>query len=306
MIRRAFLLSMLVVPAMFAVDSSLLSLVPADAKVTGGIQVSRTVNSPFGQYVLNQMGQSNKDLQDFINATGFDPRRDVQEIVFASTGEPKAPGLVLARGVFNGPQILSAIRAKEPTMTQIAYRGLQLLEKNGHSIAIADGWLGIAGDSAMVRAAIDRRSASGFASPVVIKASTVGAKYDAWMVTNGVFVAPLPGKNGNSNPMTGGLQGIVETSGGLTFGSTVQFAGEAVTRSDKDAQALVDVVKFISGMVQMNTNNPDMQKLQPLLDSLQVSAQGTTVKMSFSIPEAELEQMMKPHARGPRTAVNRQ
>lgn len=83
------MLSVLALPAMFAVDSSLLSLIPAEAKVAGGVQVARTLGSPFGQYVLAQMGQSNKDLQEFIDATGFDPRRDLQEIVFASLGEQK-------------------------------------------------------------------------------------------------------------------------------------------------------------------------------------------------------------------------
>jgi hypothetical protein len=106
-------------------------------------------------------------------------------------------------------------------------------------------------------------------------------------------------------PGSAGLQGIVETSGGVTFGATIQFAGEALTRSDKDAQALVDVVKFITSMMQMNSTNPDTQKLQPILDSLQVSAQGTTVKMSFSIPQMELERLVQPRARTARTLVAR-
>ncbi len=305
MIRRFFLLSAIAAVAVFGADNSLLSLVPADAKVAGGVQVTRTVASPFGQYVLSQMGQNNAHLQEFIDATGFDPRRDLQELVFASTGAPtggqKGPGVVLARGVFNGPQILNAIKAKEPAGTLTTYRGVPLFDKNNHGVAIADGWLAIAGEINMVKAALDRRAGSGAASPLVTKAAAAGSRYDAWMVTNGVFVAPLPGKAGGS-PLAGGLQGIVETSGGLTFGNNVQFSGEALTRSAQDAQALVDVVKFITSMVQLNASNPEAQKLQPLLSSLQVAAEGTTVRMSFSIAQGDLEQLMQPRKAGVRAA----
>lgn len=308
MIRRSLLLSGLAVAlsatAAFAADTSLISLVPADAKVVGGVQVSRTASSPFGQYVLAQMGQNNAQMQEFIDATGFDPRRDLQEVVFAATAEKRGPGVVIARGVFNGPQILAAIRAKSPTAgTATTYRGVPLLEKDGHSIGIADGWLAVAGESNMVRAALDRRAGSGAASALAQKAASSASRYDAWMVTNGTFIAPLPGKNGN-NPMSG-IEGIVETSGGLTFGSMVQFSGEALTRSDKDAQALVDVVKFITGMMQMNANNPEVQRLQPLFDSLKVSAQGTTVRMSFAVPSSDLEQLMQPRSAGKKTAARR-
>jgi hypothetical protein len=309
MIRRTFLLTALFAAvsttAAFGADTALLAMVPANATVAGGVAVARTAGSPFGQYVLAQMGQNNAHMQEFIDATGFDPRRDLQEVVFAAVGEQKGPGVVLARGVFNGPQIMSAIKAKTPAGgTLSTYGGVPLFEKNGHAVAIAEGWLAVAGESSMVRAALDRRSASGLASTVAQKAATTASKYDAWMVTSGVFVPPLPGKQG-ANPMGAGLQGVVETSGGLTFGAMVQFSGEALTRSDKDAQALVDVVKFLTGMIQMNTKNPETQKLQPIFDSLKVTAEGTSVRMSFSIPESDLEQLVRPRAGAKRTAAVR-
>jgi len=294
----------------FAADPTLIALVPAEVKVIGGVNVARAENSPFGQYVLSQIRDSDKDFENFVSASGFDPRRDVREVVFASNAAgQKAPGVVIASGVFNGPQILSAIQAKETGGTMTTYKGVSLLDKDGHSVGFADGSFAFAGQSALVRAAIDRRGTSAPLSAFASKALATGNLYDVWMVTSGLFVAPLPKAKGpNSNALSAvNLQGILETSGGLTLGTVVQFNAEALTRSNQDAQAMADVVKFIASMVGTNGNqNSEFAAIQTILQSLNVQTDGTTVKMSFSIPEQDLEKLInaKPrHARTQRAAV---
>jgi hypothetical protein len=48
-------------------------------------------------------------------------------------------------------------------------------------------------------------------------------------------------------------------------------------------------------MVQVNgSQNPDVQKLQPVLDSLEVKAEANIVKVSVAIPQSDLEQIVKP------------
>ncbi len=283
--------------SVFAADTALLTLAPASAKVIGGIHVDRTRNSQFGQFVLAQMNSSDSNFQEFVSATGFDPRRDLLEVVFASSEAGKnAPSLVMARGIFNGPQIFAAIKAKAESGAVTKYRGVDILDlKNGNaSLAFVDGSLALAGDPGMLRAALDRRAGAGTASALTAKATTASGKYDAWMVTNGVFVAPLPNSGSGNGPQVPNLQGILETSGGLTFGSIIRFNGEALTRSDKDAQGLADVVRFLASMIQMNGgNNPEMQIVQSLFTSLDVKAEASTVKLSFSLPEADLEKLMQ-------------
>lgn len=277
-----------------AAEAPLLSLIPAEAKVIGGIHVDRTVNSPFGQFVLAQINNDEKGLQEIITTTGFDPRRDLREIVFASTTGQKGPGVVLARGVFNGPQILAALRAKGGgTVTN--YKGVDVLEGaagKGGAIAIAEGATAFAGDPALVRASLDRRAGATGTGALTAKATAVSGRYDAWMVTSGQLVAPLPRSGAKGSTVIPSLEGILETSGGLTFGSIIRFAGEAITRSDKDALALADVVRFLGSMIQLNGgNNPELQKLQPIFDSLEVKAAANVVTMSFAIPQVDLEKL---------------
>jgi len=86
---------------------------------------------------------------------------------------------------------------------------------------------------------------------------------------------------------------VQQASGGIKFGQTVQLSAEAITRSPKDASALVDVVKFVAGLIQTNRQgDKTAAQVSTLLDGLQTSAQGNTMTMTLAIPEATLEQML--------------
>ena len=86
---------------------------------------------------------------------------------------------------------------------------------------------------------------------------------------------------------------INQASGGVRFGDTVTISAEAVTRSEKDAQALVDVVNSSPLLVQSNRQgNPAAGQVATLLDSLQTSTAGNTTTISLAIPEQQLEQLL--------------
>ena len=87
-----------------AADPQLLKLVMPDAKVVSGIDVDHVKTTPFGQFFLSQF-LADTGFKDLVNATGFDPRRDVREIVGASVagelthvpGPPREPIEAIAR-----------------------------------------------------------------------------------------------------------------------------------------------------------------------------------------------------------------
>src|SRR5215471_18038100 len=83
-----------------AADQVLLNLVGPDAKVLAGVNVQQAKGTLFGQYVLNQIQSNNSEMQQLIALTGFDPTRDVNETLVASSGTPDT-GLALARGSFD-------------------------------------------------------------------------------------------------------------------------------------------------------------------------------------------------------------
>lgn len=287
----------------FAADASLLSLVMPDAKVIAGLHVDKAKGSPFGMYVLSHMQLDDPDFVKFIAATGFDPRRDVTDVVVAANGLTYDPShwLVLAKGTFQPGRIVEAAEANGGSVAK--YRGVDILTRSSAdasmsgAVAFLDSSTVVMGDVDGVQGAIDRRKAGGGASSTLArKVRQVGAANDFWFTTLvplSEFASVMPDPN-LSNAMKGNLLGAVEqASGGIKFGQTVQLSAEAITRSPKDASALVDVVKFVAGLIQTNRQgDKTAAQVSTLLDGLQTSAVGNTMTMTLAIPEGTLEQML--------------
>src|SRR5438105_11077360 len=89
-----------------AADPQLLNLLMPNAKVIAGVNVDQAKGTQFGQYVLNQLQSHDTEMQQLITLTGFDPRRDVRELLVASDGAVDGKtGIALARGTFDVPKI---------------------------------------------------------------------------------------------------------------------------------------------------------------------------------------------------------
>jgi hypothetical protein len=89
------------------------------------------------------------------------------------------------------------------------------------------------------------------------------------------------------------LQAVQQTSGGINFGAnTVTITADAVTSSSQNAQALVDVIKFLVSLVQTNANNA---KAASLANAASFTANGTVAHLSLSLPEQQAEQLFVPH-----------
>lgn len=289
--------------AFAAADPALLqmALMP-DAQVVAGLQVAQAKNSLFGQYVLSHLSVNNRELEHFTSETGFDPRQDVSEIVIASKSNAlETHWLIAAHGAFNIAKITAAAQANGGAST--TFHGVKLIthaEKTQQQVTafgFLDANTALAGDLASVKAAIDRKQNNTAAdSALTTKAQLVSTANDFWFVS----LAPLSNLSSAipdssvTTAMNGNLlAGINQASGGVRFGDTVTISAEAVTRSEKDAQALVDVVKFFAGLVQLNRqNNPSAGQVATLLDSLQTSSSGNTTLISLSLPEQQVEQLL--------------
>ncbi len=241
----------------------------------------------------------------FVTATGFDPRRDLHEILAATSGTvgPNGQGaLIVGRGSFQPTQITAAATANGGTVTQ--YRGFNILSSadqgsNG-AVVFLDTTTAVMGDPDTVKAAIDRRiSGTNFSGPLVQKANEVSATNQAWFATLTPLSDFLSGKptNPNLSNITNSnlVQAILQASGGVNFGSTgVTVSGDAVTRSNQDAQALVDVMKFLASMVQMKA--ADNPKVASLADAATFTANGAVMHFSLAVPEQQVEQLFIPPA----------
>ncbi|MGA3240238.1 MAG: hypothetical protein ABSG03_28510 [Bryobacteraceae bacterium] len=283
-----------------AADPQLMKLVMADVKVMSDVNVMQARLSPFGQFVLSQMESSR--FQQLIAETGFDPRQDLIELLVVSNGAPGAANsLALASGVFNPTKIAAAATASGAT--QETYSGVAIIEspKKTEGIAFLSSSIVIAGSVANVRAAIDRQAAPATLPPsLVTQANQLSVTQDAWALST-VSPAALAPANAPQPPAVGGvtippniLQQVQSGYVGVKFGSSVAFTAQAQSDTAEDATALAGLVQLLGNLAQMQTaQNPGAAAFAK---SLTVTATGTTVNISASVPEAQFQQLLTPKA----------
>ena len=281
----------------FAADPQLLRLVPAGAQVVAGLDVSKLRNSPFGQYLLTQLSAQESHLQGLEAMTGFNPRRDVSEIVSAARGPNQRSGVVLLRGNFDKGKILGLLTANGQTLN--LYQGVEMLT-NPHgrdAVALVDNSLVVLGSSDNVKAVLDRRgTGDAMEAALSAKIDRLSGSFDAWMVTTlpvADIAAAVPDRNA-SGILKGDIwKKIRQASGGMKFGSMVEMAGEADATSAQDAASLADVVRFLVSMVQMQSPQGVPEALLKALRTANVSSAESTVKVSMAMPSADLEGMLQ-------------
>jgi hypothetical protein len=282
------------------VTPALLNLVMPDATVVSGMNVAQSVTSPFGQYILSQMQSNDAGFVQFISSTGFDPRKDLLEIVAAtpSSGSSTAhAGLVLGRGVFQPAMIIGSATEKGGTVTN--YRGFSLIGQIGETLALTflDGATAAMGDIASVKSAIDRKlSNSTYTGALAQTAVAVSATNSAWFATNtplADFMSTKQAGNVGAVAQSPLLQSVQQASGGVHFGSAgITFSADAVTASPQNAQALVDVLKFFVSMIAGNANATS--NMTSVANSAQFTVNGSTAHISLTLAETQAEQLMMP------------
>ncbi|MBV9083390.1 MAG: hypothetical protein JOZ62_11980 [Acidobacteriaceae bacterium] len=283
-----------------SVDQSLLSLAPPDAKLLTGIDITRVEASPFGQYLLRRVDTEDEHFREFTQATGFDPRRDLEFLLFAGFPPPEGRFAVLARGNFDAVRIQNAAIAHGMSVESI--NGVDVLaNKKGHPINIAflDGGIAAMADPATMHQILAQRSnPAALDSQLSDRVNKAGTDNDLW------FVSALPLRpivNGTAAPVPDSLakspvlQSIVESSGAIQFGDTSKFSFQAVTRSPQDAVALGDVARFGVNLVQTQAgNDPRAAIAAAALQSMQIETSGPEVRLSVSMTEKQLEQLSAP------------
>lgn len=316
--RLAVLSLLLAASSLFAfgsVDQGLLALVPAGSKFISGVDVDRAKSSQLWQYFAKNAHHDQKDFTDFIQQTGFDPTRDLQQIMLAASvsnaGQGDSNAAVLARGNFDQERLISS--AKQKGYVSHDFQGVTLLvdksqPKESHAFAFLGDGIGVMGDLETVKQIIaNRAGASTLDAAIQGTVSKVATENDIWFVSfvPGSEVAghfkPAQTDGADSKASTGqgwpqaqALESVQQASGGIQFGETVRVTLDAVTRSPKDATSLADVVRFFTSMVQMQRQkDPRAEMAAAAFDNMELATNGDAVHMSVAFPEKGLEKLFE-------------
>jgi hypothetical protein len=279
-----------------AADSQLLSLLPPDSKVIAGVNVDAAKSSPFGLWVISQMQNNAQQIQQFTVLTGFDPTRDVHEILAASNAASHS-GLVAARGNFDSAK-LTAAASLGGAQTE-SYGGYTILEdsKQQGGVAFLDSTVAVAGDLPSVKAAIDRqRAPQPLPSAVVNMVNQWSAAQDAWAISTVPPASLHPAEGTPAIPGIGGnaqgiLQKILQLAGGVKLGSTVAVTAQAMVDNAPNATQIAATLQLLANLAQ--TQASQKPEIAALVQGLAINANGSAVNVTLSLPQAQIQQFLK-------------
>jgi hypothetical protein len=287
--------------ALPAADPRLLKLVMPDAKVLADVNVDQAKASPFGQYVLTTLLQSQaQKLQQLATLTGFDPRSDVDELLLASNSAAgNKTGLALALGTFDPVKIAAAAQSAGAGVE--TYGGVSIIEdpQQQNGLAFMNSSLVVAGDLANVKAAIDRggNETPSIPAALVAQVNLLSSTEDAWAISTvppSTLRPPAAAPPATGVNIQNALQQIQSASGGVKFGTMVVVTGQAQAATPQDASSLGDVMKLFASMAQLSASQ--RPEAAALAQSLVVTTQGSTVTITLSVPQDQIQQLVKPKA----------
>jgi hypothetical protein len=276
--------------------STELVYVPADATAVAYADVRSIMDSQLRQQLKLAVPTTPTGQQEFQEKTGIDIERDIDYVVAAMTsveaGHPS--GVVVARGRFDIVTLEALAREHGGTLEE--YKGKRLInspEGDHEQISLAflePGLVGV-GSAAAVRHAIDAAtSANSITSneEMMNLVKDIENGNNAWAVGRFDVLssqAQLPEEVAKHIPPVKWFAAAGHINGG------VSGLLRAEANDEESAQRLRDVVRGFLALAQLQGQND--QRIASLASSMQLSGDGKTVALSFTVP-SEILQLMAP------------
>jgi hypothetical protein len=273
---QCFLCLLLAARAVPAAGLVLTDFLPPDTKVVFGIRMHEVAVSALARALTAQVPDSAAVWLKTVSLPGFDPLRDIDEALFATSGAGQNPPvIVVVSGRFDVSRLAQGARR---------YHDVPMLggEKDTDSVvALLDGSTAVAGDPAMVRAAIDRRDGgAGIDAALDDRINSLRQRYDVWGLGDRLdgFVTPMPEAKA--------LESIDRFQFGMLLGSGLELGAEVHARSAQDAEKLCTAFEMVAAM--LNSKQPP-----EAASRLEMQVDDDTIKLTLSIPEEELKKTIQ-------------
>jgi hypothetical protein len=257
--------------------------VPADARVIAYADMRDVMDSEVRRKLSAFQQGTNDGAARFKEETGIDVETDIDHVVAAVTemGSPESsPPLVLASGRFDAVRIEGLVRNQGGVVED--YKGSRFLVSDEKHLALAflEPGLVAVGSPAAVRGAIDTKAggANVKSNDEVMRLVKDIDDGDAWVVArfDALTGGKLPAEVANQLPPINWFS----ARGFINSGVEGQVRVE--TRDDASAKNLQDVVRGFMALGRLQSGkHPEFAEF---LNSVQLSGEGKTVSLSFSLP----------------------
>ena len=266
-----------------------LTYVPADARVVAYADIRKVMNSEVRRKLSAFQQGTGDGAAHFKEQTGIDLETDIDYVVASSSGmgEPTQgePPLVLAKGRFDEVRIEGLIRDQGGVVED--YNGSKLLisgEKKLAVVFLEPGLVAIGG-AAAVRKSIDTKAAGSNVkgNDEVMRLVRDIDDGDAWVVArfDALTGGRLPAEVANQLPPINWFS----ARGFVNSGVDGQLRVE--TRDEVSAKNLQDVVRGFMALGRLQSGQHP--EVAAFLDTVQLSGDGKTVSLSFSLRPEMIE-----------------
>jgi hypothetical protein len=265
-----------------SIDSTLAALAPSNATMFAGVHMDALRTTPLFQKLV--ANRSVPQLDDFARETGFDPRRDVRELLVASDGKDT---LIAARGTFS--------ERGWAGLAKQSYKGFALYTRGERGAAVIGTSTAIAGTLPAVKRALDLYKSGGRSGPeeLLDRARQISSRYQIWSVSNGfesLLTSAIP-DTGNAANAGRILRSLENTTVAADLSAGVNAYLTGICRSDEEAKNLSDAARGLIGLARLSV--PEKQpELLRVWDGIKVDQQQRTVNITVAVPEDLVDKML--------------
>jgi hypothetical protein len=263
--------------------------IPADARFVAYADVRKVMDSEIRRKLTELQPGTNSGAEHFKEQTGIDLETDIDYVVasLSEMGDPTAgePPLVLARGRFDQVRIEGLVRDQGGTVED--YRGSQLLVQEAKKLAVVffEPGLVAIGGLAAVRASIDAKAAGSSvrSNEEMMRLVRDIDDGDSWVVArfDALTGGRLPADVASQLPPIDWFSAQAFVNDGFQGQLRVE------TRDETSAQSLQEVVRGFMALGRLQSGqHPEIAEF---LNSVQLSGQGKTVSLSFSVPSEMID-----------------
>lgn len=268
-----------------AIDNVLERMVPPGSTSLVGAHMERIKQTDF--YRKYVAAEKMPQVDEFARDTGFDPRRDVRELLYVET--PRG-SVLLARGTFH-------INSGSLTGMQKTRHGdYDVWGRGTGGFCILDSTLAVAGDMPAITAALDEWKSGTHtgAQPLLARVASINPQAQFWGISTGVagFLAEHPPAVMPGLDFSRIFAGLRDTWFEVDLTSGLKAEVHGTTATEKDAISLRDAVRGLVGFgrLQVPQNQPELLKVW---DGITVDQDGKSIAVDADIPQDLVDKLIQ-------------
>lgn len=256
---------------------SIEDFIPHDTVVLLGARIAKIQTTTVYQKLST--GANFRELDEFVKKTRLDPRKDIDEVVFASNGKD---GVLIVRGRFEDTKGLEALLEKEGA-TRVTAGGRTILTKDGGGVVFIDKNIALVAKMPYLESAIKPQGDDNNKRNVLHEVADLPQDRHIWGVAIGGF-APIPlpqtGNLANLNRIFRSLETVTLTLD-MEKGLNLDAMGQC--GDEKDAKQLHDMLRALIGFGRLSTPS-DKPEMLRFFDRIKVDHAKRKVEVNADVP----------------------